>query len=108
MYSISSASARGSVRSPGATTLTSSTTPPHRHEICPPEPLKLWLKPLVADLSNGLYFSQSMRGEVVGGIGNDNVPEGLDMGSSYDFLALYSRALLRTCPILGSVKVLRQ
>ena len=35
---------------------------PHRHEICSTEPLKLWLKPLVADLSNGLYFSQSMRG----------------------------------------------
>ncbi len=81
---------------------------PHRHEICSTEPLKLWLKPLVADLSNGLYFSQSMRGEIVGGIGNEDVPPGLDMGSSPGFLALYSRALLRTCPILGSVKVLRQ
>jgi sarcosine oxidase, subunit beta len=81
---------------------------PHRHEICSTEPLKLWLKPLVADLSNGLYFSQSMRGEVVGGIGNEHVPPGLDQESSPEFLALYSRALLRTCPILGSVKVLRQ
>jgi sarcosine oxidase subunit beta len=81
---------------------------PHRHEICSTEPLKLWLKPLVADLSNGLYFSQSMRGEIVGGIGNENVPPGLDQESSPDFLGLYSRALLRTCPILGSVKVLRQ
>jgi sarcosine oxidase subunit beta len=81
---------------------------PHRHEICSTEPLKLWLKPLVADLSNGLYFSQSMRGEVVGGISNNAVPPGLDMGSSHDFLRLYSRGLLATCPILGSVKVLRQ
>jgi sarcosine oxidase subunit beta len=81
---------------------------PHRHEICSTEPLKLWLKPLVADLSNGLYFSQSMRGEVVGGIGNANVPPGLDMESSTDFLALYGKALLAACPILGSVKVLRQ
>jgi sarcosine oxidase subunit beta len=81
---------------------------PHRHEICSTEPLKLWLKPLVADLSNGLYFSQSMRGEIVGGISNDRVPPGLDMGSSADFLALYGRALLRACPVLGSVKVLRQ
>ena len=81
---------------------------PHRHEICSTEPLKFWLKPLVADLSNGLYFSQSMRGEIVGGIGNDDVPPGLDMGSSTEFLALYSRALLGTCPLLGSVKVLRQ
>jgi sarcosine oxidase subunit beta len=81
---------------------------PHRHEICSTEPLKLWLKPLVADLSNGLYFSQSMRGEIVGGIGNEDVPPGLDMGSSHRFLALYGKALLDACPILGSVKVLRQ
>ena len=81
---------------------------PHRHEICSTEPLKPWLQPLVADLSNGLYFSQSMRGEIVGGISNAEVPDGLDMGSSHRFLALYGKALLETCPILGSVKVLRQ
>ncbi len=81
---------------------------PHRHEICSSEPLKPWLGPLVADLSNGLYFSQSTRGEIVGGISNDDVPEGINMDSSHRFLALYGRALVRTCPILGSVKVLRQ
>jgi sarcosine oxidase subunit beta len=81
---------------------------PHRHEICSTEPLKPWLKPLVADLSNGLYFSQSMRGEIVGGISNDAVPDGLDMDSSHRFLGLYAKAVTRTCPILGSVKVLRQ
>ena len=81
---------------------------PHRHEICSTEPLKPWLKPLVADLSNGLYFSQSMRGEIVGGVTNHDVPEGLNMDSSHRFLALYGKALVKTCPILGSVKVLRQ
>jgi sarcosine oxidase subunit beta len=81
---------------------------PHRHEICSTEPLKPWLKPLVADLSNGLYFSQSMRGEIVGGISNHDVPEGLDMASSHRFLGLYAKALVKTAPILGKVKVLRQ
>lgn len=81
---------------------------PHRHEICSTEPLKPWLKPLVADLSNGLYFSQSMRGEIVGGVTNHDVPPGMNMDSSHRFLALYGKALLKTCPILGSVKVLRQ
>jgi sarcosine oxidase subunit beta len=81
---------------------------PHRHEICSTEPLKPWLRPLVADLSNGLYFSQSMRGEIVGGIGNEDVPEGLDMGSSHKFLGLYAKALVTTVPVLGRVKVLRQ
>lgn len=81
---------------------------PHRHEICSTEPLKPWLQPLVADLSNGLYFSQSMRGEIVGGISNEDVPHGLDMGSSHKFLAIYAKALTRTCPVLGSLKILRQ
>ncbi|MFO0552492.1 MAG: FAD-binding oxidoreductase [Polyangiaceae bacterium] len=81
---------------------------PHRHEICSSEPLKPWLTPLVADLSNGLYFSQSTRGEIVGGITNHDVPEGLDMRSSHRFLSLYASALIKTAPILGAVKVLRQ
>lgn len=81
---------------------------PHRHEICSSEPLKPWLGPLVADLSNGLYFSQSTRGEIVGGISNHDVPEGIDMESSAQFLGMYAAALTRTVPILGSVKVLRQ
>ncbi len=81
---------------------------PHRHEICSSEPLKPWLTPLVADLSNGLYFSQSTRGEIVGGISNHDVPEGIDMESSPKFLALYARALTRTVPVLGAVKILRQ
>ncbi|HEY8076181.1 MAG TPA: FAD-binding oxidoreductase [Labilithrix sp.] len=81
---------------------------PHRHEICSTEPLKPWLVPLVADLGNGLYFSQSTRGEIVGGIGQERVPDGLDQNSSFAFLGLYARALVATCPILGKVKVLRQ
>jgi sarcosine oxidase subunit beta len=81
---------------------------PHRHEICSTEPLKPWLKPLVADLTDGLYFSQSTRGEIVGGIGQARVPEGLNQESSHAFLGRYAQALTRACPILGSVKVLRQ
>lgn len=83
-------------------------THPHRHEICSTEPLKPWLKPLVADLSDGLYFSQSIRGEIVGGIGNERVPKGADQRSSARFLALYARSLTRACPRLGAVRVLRQ
>jgi sarcosine oxidase subunit beta len=81
---------------------------PHRHEICSTEPLKPWLKPLVADLASGLYFSQSTRGEIVGGISQERVPPGLNQDSSFAFLGLYARELVTTCPILGKVKVLRQ
>lgn len=81
---------------------------PHRHEICSTEPLKPFLTPFVGDLATGLYFSQSMRGEIVGGISNDRVPAGLDQASSLRFLALYARSLTRLMPVLGGVKVLRQ
>ncbi len=81
---------------------------PHRHEICSTEPLKPFLRPLVAELATGLYFSQSMRGEIVGGISNDQVPEGLDQGSSLRFLGLYARSLTRAMPRLGAVRILRQ
>jgi len=81
---------------------------PHRHEICSTEPLKPFLKPFVGDLATGLYFSQSMRGEIVGGISNERVPKGLDQNSSLRFLALYARSLTKALPILGGVRVLRQ
>lgn len=81
---------------------------PHRHEICSTEPLKPFLKPFVGDLETGLYFSQSMRGEIVGGVSNEAVPKGLDQRSSLRFLALYARSLTRAMPILGNIKVLRQ
>jgi len=83
-------------------------TTPHRHEICASEPLKPFLGPLVADLGSGLYFSQSTRGELVGGIGNAQVPPGAGQGSSIRFLALYARALLQACPSLSSLKIQRQ
>ncbi len=82
---------------------------PHRHEICSTEPLKPWLGPLVAELGGGgLYFSQSARGEIVGGIGVEPTPPGINQRSSLEFLATYSRALVRTVPRMASVKVLRQ
>jgi sarcosine oxidase subunit beta len=81
---------------------------PHRHEICSTEPLKPWLRPLVADLADGLYFSQSTRGEIVGGIGQKRVAPGLNQDSSHAFLGIYARSLVKACPTLAKVKVLRQ
>lgn len=96
--------------SPELTRMVGVTLPshPHRHEICSTEPLKPFLRPLVGDLADGLYFSQSMRGEIVGGISNPIVPSGVDQESSLRFLGLYARALARAMPVLGEVKILRQ
>jgi sarcosine oxidase, subunit beta len=81
---------------------------PTRHEILATEPLKPFLDPMVVRPSDGLYFSQTMRGEIVGGVTVRN-PTGTEGGmpSSPRFLTAMSRALVRLLPRLGSVGVLR-
>ncbi|BDG09828.1 FAD-dependent oxidoreductase [Anaeromyxobacter paludicola] len=81
---------------------------PERHEILVSEPLKPFLGPLVSNLGNGLYFSQSLRGEIVGGMADPNEPEGIQMGSTLRFLSRFARALTEVMPITGGVKVMRQ
>ncbi|HWA71377.1 MAG TPA: FAD-binding oxidoreductase [Polyangiaceae bacterium] len=83
-------------------------TVPHRHEICATEPLKPFLTPLVADLTDGLYFSQSTRGEIVGGISDARAPHGPSQTSSARFLALYARSLVTRFPRLAAARILRQ
>jgi len=81
---------------------------PTRHEILVTEPLDPWLDPLVSLLGGGLYFSQSQRGELVGGMGDPAEPEGLAQGSSLRFLARFARAATALVPRLAGVKVVRQ
>ena len=81
---------------------------PYRHEIVSSEPLKPFLGPLVSVLGSGLYFSQSMRGEIVGGMGDPQEPAGLNQSSSLRFLVRYARALTELMPRVGEVKLLRQ
>jgi heterotetrameric sarcosine oxidase beta subunit len=81
---------------------------PTRHEILVTESLRPWLGPLVAVLGTGLYFSQSLRGEIVGGMGDPTEPEGVVMGSTLRFLARFARAAVATAPVLAAVKVVRQ
>ncbi len=81
-------------------------TYPIRHEICSSEPLKPFLGPMVSELKSGLYFSQSMRGEIVGGV---SLPPQItySTASTLRFLTTYARRLYRLVPRLGDVKVLR-
>ncbi len=82
-------------------------THPERHEILVTESLKPFLKPMVVDLSNGLYCSQAMRGELVGGMGYPHY-EGPSWSSTFEFLQAFAAALTRLMPSLGGVNVLRQ
>ncbi len=82
---------------------------PHRHEILSTEPLKPFLKPMVSLLSSGLYFSQSMRGEIVTGITVPDHDDGtVKLGSRLRFLTTLARELVAVAPRLSDVKILRQ
>src|SRR5262249_56743901 len=83
---------------------------PARHEIMSTEPLKPFLKPMVSVLESGLYFSQALRGEIVGGISMPEAPgpHAIRMGSSLGFLQTMARAITEVMPLLAAVKVVRQ
>ncbi len=77
-----------------------------KEEICVTESLKPYLNPYILDISSGVYLSQSMRGEIVGGIiGNESA---LDTKSSLDFLVRYAKRATELVPKLRGLSVLRQ
>jgi sarcosine oxidase subunit beta len=79
-----------------------------RHEILATEALKPFLDPMVVRLRDGLYFSQTMRGEVVGGLTVPH-PAGTVAGmpSTTRFLRSMAVALTGLLPTLGGLRVLR-
>lgn len=83
-------------------------TKPVRHEIAVTESLKPFLGPMVISPSKGFYFSQSLRGEIVGGIGDPNEPSSYNTRSSPDFLFRYAAALREILPPLGKARIIRQ
>ena len=83
---------------------------PSRHEILSTEPLKPFLKPMVSVIDSGLYFSQSLRGEIVGGITIDKHQhdQEVQLGSRLKFLEAMAAGMTEVMPRLGEVKVVRQ
>lgn len=79
-----------------------------RHEILATEPMKTFLDPMVVRARDGLYFSQTLRGEIVGGLSVPHAP-GTARGvpSSPRFLTAMARALVDLVPRLGALGVLR-
>jgi sarcosine oxidase, subunit beta len=79
-----------------------------RHEILATEALKPFLDPMVVRLSDGLYFSQTVRGEIVGGLTLAHRPgTAAGMPSSPKFLTAMAAALVGLLPRLARVRVLR-
>jgi sarcosine oxidase subunit beta len=82
---------------------------PTRHEILSTEPLKPFLRPMVSVIDSGLYFSQSLRGEIVGGITvHEERQEAIRLGSRLAFVEAMATEMVAAMPLLGEVKVVRQ
>jgi len=79
-----------------------------RHEILATEPMKPFLDPMVVRVRDGLYFSQTMRGELVGGITVPHPPgTARGMPTSPRFLTEMARAMVGLLPRLGALNVMR-
>lgn len=80
---------------------------PYRHEILASEPMKFWLKPMVISFDTGIYFSQTYKGEIVGGIGLSEKP-GYNMRSSFEFVKKFCSVATRIIPSLKYLRIVRQ
>ena len=81
---------------------------PIRHEIAITEPVKPFMEVMVISIHNGIYFSQTRHGQIIGGIGLPDERPGYDQSSSFRFLRYYARELLRYVPALGQLRIIRQ
>ncbi|MCL4326665.1 MAG: FAD-binding oxidoreductase [Candidatus Thermoplasmatota archaeon] len=81
---------------------------PYRHEILVTEPIKKFMDPMIVSLKNGLYMSQTMRGEVIGGYGLAEKAMDFSMKSTTKFLKGVSHNFISMIPRLSEVRVLRQ
>jgi sarcosine oxidase, subunit beta len=79
-----------------------------RHEILATEPMRPFLDPMVVRPADGLYFSQTMRGEIVGGLTTSHATGTAGgMTTSPTFLPRMARTLTALIPRLGALNVLR-
>ena len=81
---------------------------PVRHEIAVTEPVEFAMEAMVISIHNGIYFSQTKEGQIIGGIGLPDEKPGYKLSSSLRFLRVYARELIRYVPAFGQLSVLRQ
>ncbi len=84
-----------------------------RHEIMVSESLKPCLGPMVISITSGIYFSQGMRGEIVGGIGDPEEPRWSDprrfaTTSGLRFAVRFARELVALWPPARHLRLMRQ
>jgi len=81
---------------------------PVRHEIAVTEPIDRVTDVMVISLHSGIYFSQTVQGQILGGIGDPEEEPGYKLGSTLRFLRRYLGELVRLVPAFGQLAVMRQ
>jgi len=81
---------------------------PYRHEILATEVIKPCMDPMVICFSTGIYFSQTARGEIVGGIGDPLEQSSFNTRGSLRFMERMSREVARLVPTFTDLGVVRQ
>ncbi|MGY4707634.1 NAD(P)/FAD-dependent oxidoreductase [Candidatus Bipolaricaulota sp. J31] len=81
---------------------------PVRHEIAITEPVQFTMEVMVISIHNGIYFSQTKEGQIIGGIGLPGEKPRYNLSSSLRFMRVYARELVRYVPAFGQLSVLRQ
>jgi len=62
----------------------------------------------VISLHSGIYFSQTVQGQILGGIGDPEEKPGYNLSSSLRFLRRYLAELVRLVPAFAQLTVMRQ
>lgn len=79
---------------------------PDRREAFITQDVKFRIKPLVIDNSSGVYFSHTLKGEIIGGI-ERSIVGFREFSTSFESLAVYLRRLRELVPSLGGIGILR-
>jgi len=78
------------------------------HEILVTEPVEKMQGPMVISFSKNIYCQQTPHGAFIMGRSDPDMPEGLDMSSSWKFLDEMSKTVTELLPPIGDIRVIRQ
>ncbi|HDQ16310.1 MAG TPA: FAD-binding oxidoreductase [Bacteroidetes bacterium] len=80
---------------------------PFRKEIMATERFKTMFESMVISFKDGIYFSQQIEGQIVGGIPIPEERSGFKTMPTFDFLHHMSKTLVRYAPVLKHINMLR-
>ncbi len=80
---------------------------PVRREAAVTEPTQYFIEPLIIDWETNAYFTQTLRGEIIGGIDYPVRHGKIGLGTTLGAVSAWARALIRRIPTLRDMRVVR-